>query len=620
MLDPRLYRTGLIVVVLGLIVFAFSLSGQPAPLSPNLAPNVYSSLAVGRLIRSLARAYPNRSPGSRGDGRLADDVAASLRADHFSVHTATVQITTGGGQRAVQTVSATLTGVSPRTIALVAPRDLGGPPQAGVSATAVLLELGQVLAGQTHQDTIVLASTAGSAGAAGTSQLAGSLATGRPDAVIVLGDLVRARPTQPIVVPFSDGQAVAPALLRDTLAQAVGQQTPLHAGWPGLASRLAHEAFPLSDTPQGPFGGAGEPAVLLSLAGQRPGGRSEAVDLSLAGPLGAAVLQTIDALDGGPPLAAPAPYLVLAGQLGPWWAVRLLVLALIIPALMVAVDGGARALRRGAALGGTLAWVLSLSAPFVVVLITVRAAGALSLVSVAPDPVGPGAVALSGGGIALAVLLGLEVLAIGAWLLARPPAGLRAALRGGRAPTFAPGAPRAATPTSGRSASRAQVPAGGRRRAGGGDAGAAALMLVLVALALAMWVLDPLAALLLIPALHLWPWVGERERALPRPAALMLLLGGLVGPALVIAYYVHALGLSVPALVWDGVLSAGGGHLGLAMGLLWSVALGAALASAALLARRPPSARVAVAPVTIRGPVTYAGPGSLGGTESALRR
>ena len=25
-------------------------------------------------------------------------------------------------------------------------------------------------------------------------------------------------------------------------------------------------------------------------------------------------------------------------------------------------------------------------------------------------------------------------------------------------------------------------------------------------------------------------------------------------------------------------------------------------------------------PVTVRGPVTYAGPGSLGGTESALRR
>jgi hypothetical protein len=35
------------------------------------------------------------------------------------------------------------------------------------------------------------------------------------------------------------------------------------------------------------------------------------------------------------------------------------------------------------------------------------------------------------------------------------------------------------------------------------------------------------------------------------------------------------------------------------------------------MARRP---SLAPAPVTVRGPITYAGPGSLGGTESAMRR
>jgi len=37
-------------------------------------------------------------------------------------------------------------------------------------------------------------------------------------------------------------------------------------------------------------------------------------------------------------------------------------------------------------------------------------------------------------------------------------------------------------------------------------------------------------------------------------------------------------------------------------------------------ARRLPPHEAADARITVRGPVTYAGPGSLGGTESALRR
>jgi hypothetical protein len=40
--------------------------------------------------------------------------------------------------------------------------------------------------------------------------------------------------------------------------------------------------------------------------------------------------------------------------------------------------------------------------------------------------------------------------------------------------------------------------------------------------------------------------------------------------------------------------------------------------SIALSALREP--RAEPVPVTVRGPITYAGPGSLGGTKSALRR
>ena len=66
-------------------------------------------------------------------------------------------------------------------------------------------------------------------------------------------------------------------------------------------------------------------------------------------------------------------------------------------------------------------------------------------------------------------------------------------------------------------------------------------------------------------------------------------------------------------------------HTGVPFGVIlsWFLAsylLGCLLSAATLsllVARR--SRKVAM-PVTVRGPVTYAGPGSLGGTKSALRR
>jgi len=54
--------------------------------------------------------------------------------------------------------------------------------------------------------------------------------------------------------------------------------------------------------------------------------------------------------------------------------------------------------------------------------------------------------------------------------------------------------------------------------------------------------------------------------------------------------------------------------------LEWSVVVGCALSAVAVSALAARDAHPEQAPITVRGPVTYAGPGSLGGTESALRR
>jgi hypothetical protein len=64
--------------------------------------------------------------------------------------------------------------------------------------------------------------------------------------------------------------------------------------------------------------------------------------------------------------------------------------------------------------------------------------------------------------------------------------------------------------------------------------------------------------------------------------------------------------------------------VGIAASLMWSLLLGCAAAMALVALGSPPAARAAELDepieVSIRGPIGYAGPGSLGGTESALRR
>ncbi|MGH2891388.1 MAG: hypothetical protein ACRDNJ_17365, partial [Solirubrobacteraceae bacterium] len=147
------------------------------------------------------------------------------------------------------------------------------------------------------------------------------------------------------------------------------------------------------------------------------------------------------------------------------------------------------------------------------------------------------------------------------------------------------------------------------------------LVVVMCVATFAVWLRNPYAALLLIPALHLWPWAVNSELRIPLPARLALVAAGLLPAALIVIYYAHALGYGPLGLAWEGALMLAGHGVGAAAAIEWCVAAGCALTAVALsvLATRRPKLAV-VAPVTVRGPVTYAGPGSLGGTESALRR
>jgi hypothetical protein len=601
MVDLRIYRALLVLVVFAVIVFAFSLQDQPQAMQTSPAA-VGSFTRASATMTSLAQRFPDRTPGSVGDAQLAAEVRQQLSAVHgFTVQVEDFTANTVDGQRVLENVVATSPGVSTGTIVVISHRDASGSPAtADLSGTAVMLGLAQALSGETLNRSVMLVSTSGQLGAAGASSLARSLAGGSQpvDAVIVLGNLAGTKADSPVVVPWSDTDKLAPPLLVNTLASVVAAQTGLRSSQSGLAGQFARLAIPFATTEQAPFASRGIPAALISLSGDRP----VATDTTVAdGPriteLGNAVLQAVNAIDSGPSIPAPSAYLVLSGKIVPVWAIRLLVLALILPVGMTTLDALARTRRRGHALLRWVGWVLVGAVPFAIglaVLLVARLAGWLSA-----RP--PGAVlggSAGGAGVAISgadgAVLGVILLAMVLSQVFVRPFCLRALARM-TAVTQRPESPAA-------------------------DAAAVALSVVMCVLTVVVWLLNPFAALLLVPALHLWLWLAQPGVRSNRLVVAALLLIAILPAVLIAIYYGIAYGLSPIALVWSIALMIGGA-MPIVVALCWMIALGC-LASAATIAARALRAAAATPEpmVTVRGPTSYAGPGSLGGTESALRR
>jgi len=149
---------------------------------------------------------------------------------------------------------------------------------------------------------------------------------------------------------------------------------------------------------------------------------------------------------------------------------------------------------------------------------------------------------------------------------------------------------------------------------------ATAVMLVLCAAALVVWLGNAYAALLLVPALHLWLWTMAPETRPRRSLALALWAVGMLPPLLVAYAYARQFGLDPLELAWMATLLVAGGGISLFAVLVWSVVLACSAAALAIVLRADDEQSATATPITVRGPATYAGPGSLGGTESALRR
>lgn len=583
-LDPRIYRAGFLPILFALVLAGFSLREPPRPLTASLAPDAFDGAAAFAQLDRLASEAPLRRPGSRGDGLIARRVAQTLSANGFRVGVRRFSAETVDGERELQTVVGERAGFSNRRILVVAHRDaLGRGARAELSGTAALLELARVLGGRTLDRTLVLASTSGgTAGLAAAERLAQK--TGGPiDAVLVLGDMAGTRTDRPLVVPWSQSTAVAPLELRRTVEAALMTEARIPTGAIRPGVQLARLAFPLTLGEQGPFGARGIGAVLLSASGERAPAADAPVSATQLTAFGRAALRSIGALDGGGDVPGSRAYLTLERKVLPAWPVRLLAIALLLPVLLAAVDAFARVRRHRERVGMWLRWVLLNALPFLLAALFAIGLFRIGLIEAAPRAPLAGAANVPNA----AALASVALVAVLAWLAARRllsrPLGIAGEPNGGGAAT--------------------------------------AIAIVLCAVALIVWIANPYTCLLLIPALHLWLLAMAPEMRFPRPAALALWAAGLAPPLLIAYACARQFGLDPLELAWMLLLLTAGGGVSLPAVLVWSAALGCTASALIVVLRTSGGGHPDVAmPITVRGPKTYAGPGSLGGTESALRR
>jgi len=592
LIEPRIYRAALLPAVLALVLVMFSLESRPRPVPQGLAADVvFDGDQALTTLRAQIAAGRDRRPGTVGNRAAASVVFDGLRERGFTVAPGGFEYE---GKRLVNVVGRRA-GRSQREIVVMAARDAAGVPDAAGSAadTAALLEIARVYSGRPSNKTLVLASVDGSAlGEVGTARLADTLGDpDRVDAVIVLSGLGVPTRDRPALVSWSNDATRAGLGLQRTAVESLRQEVGEVAEGAGPAGQLARLAFPVGVGAQGVLLGRGYDSVRISGNGElSASGRVEPADVDrdrLEG-LGRATLRALTALDAAPPPErGPETYVTVVSQVLPGWVLSVLAFTLILPALVASVDAFARARRRGVPVGPWLIWVGSGVAALGLGL---GVAYVLALAGAVPGPpqapVDPAAFPLDLA--AAAVLAGVAVVVVPVWWALRR-------LVVAREPDLGdPSAPGASV----------------------------AVAVVLSASLLVLWLLNPFAALVCVPALHLWLLGTLVDPLPPGRARIVMVLAGLLLPALVASYYLVVLSTDPLSGAWYLLLLVTGGHVGTLTALAAAALLAVLVAVIAIVRSGPPPQPEKAGPVaaSVRGPAGYAGPGSLGGTESALPR
>src|SRR3954447_4697069 len=302
----------------------FSLESRPASVPQALAADV---LFDGRVALSgtqrIAKAHPDRRPGTNGDQDAAAEVSKSLRAQHFAVD---VDRFRSDDTDLVNVVGRRI-GESTRQLVVVAARDADRVPDAAGSAadTASLIEIARTLEGRVTQKTLVLASLDGSTtGSSGARRLAADLASAGPvEAVVVLSDTGVAHADGTLLIPWSQSTVRTGMRLHRTVGESLLQELPRGGAGRGAGtfSQFARLAFPLGIGDQAPFLDQGFDALRLSGSGELPPKGQPAPNADRLGSIGRATLRTVFAYDaGGRVDEKPSSFLLFAQKMLPRWS------------------------------------------------------------------------------------------------------------------------------------------------------------------------------------------------------------------------------------------------------------------------------------------------------------
>jgi hypothetical protein len=532
--NGRLYRSAFLVCSLPLVILAFSIA-RPAPLPAPILPANFDGSAARELAIDLAAHYPDRSPGGAGSLR-----AAQWFRDHMALYGLPVSSDTwheqvpGVGKVGLQNLWAVAGGTSPEAIVVLAGRDNDGSgPGAdnNASGTAALVELARDYARQTGSGqpvrsahTLVFLSTDGGAyGNLGAARFAKNL----PFKVVAAINLTAiGGDGTPRIEIAGDLPRSPAATLVETAAHRILEQSGLRAARAGALGQLIDLGFPFTLYAQGPLVAAGVPAITLTTAGSRPpsamGDRT--LNALRLGQVGRAAQQLVGSLDQGLGLSqGTTAYLWAGDRIVRGWAIELLLVSVLIPFFVAAVDLFAHCRRRRIPLLPALRSLRSRLFFWLylgLVFLSFRLLGAFPEGS--PRPPDPGS-EIAGNWPVLA-LIGMALLALIGWLVARQRLVPR----------------RPVTPEE-------------------RLAGDTAALLGLAIVALLVVATNPFALLFVLPALHAWLWLPQVRSGRP-PARLIFFLLGLLGPALIVLSLAYRFGLGFDAL-WYVVLLAAVGYV-----------------------------------------------------------
>jgi len=524
--NGRLYRSAFLVLSLPLLLAAFTVS-RPVPLQAPALPPAFDAGGAVSLATELSTDYPDRSPG--GSGALG---AARWFRDQLAVFDLPTrsepwrEALPGLGEVRLQNVVAVVAGQSPDTIVVMAHRDnLGTGPGANdnASGTAALVELARAYARpqaeaqsavQPVHTLVFLSTDGGSHGGLGAVRYAERAADiGHVVAVVDL-DALAGHGSARIELAGDRPRSPAATLVQ-TAAQRIFEGTGDAPRHPDFLGQLVDLGFPLTLYEQGPFVARGIPAITLTTAGNRPppalDDTASALDATRFGQLGAAAQELLGSLDAGLGLAqGTASYVWLGERIVHGWAIELVLIALLVPFFVIAVDLFAFCRRQRIALAAAIRAIRSRLRFWLF-------AGAVftcfSWLGAWPD--GPARPPNPESELAtnweMLPLTAMILLLSVAWLLSRH-----------------------------RLVPRRPVTAGEE------VAGQTVALLALGIVSLLVVATNPFALIFLLPALHLWVWLPQLREARV-PARLGLFALGLAGPALVLVSLGWRFGLGLDA-------------------------------------------------------------------------